>query len=179
MVRAGLVATRLGLGLGVTLGLGGAGGCSLILDFGPGAIPADAAIDAPYTQEECDYREPNNTPAEAMPFLPTDVGPAAICTGDAEDRDLYRFTVPAGTAKVSVRITFANQAGDLDLRIADTTGATTFGRSSGVADGEEVVCPAASPPCPALGAGDYLFEVLPGKPGAVNRYDIALTLTPM
>ena len=175
MVRAGLVAT----GLGLVLCLGGASGCSLILDFGPGALPADAAIDAPYTQEECDFREPNDAVADAMPFAITDVGPAAICAGDPEDRDLYRFTVPAGTASVAVRITFANAAGDLDLRITDASGATSLGRSSGVSDGEAVVCPAASPPCPALGAGEYRCEVIPGKPGAVNRYDIALTITPM
>jgi hypothetical protein len=172
-------ARRLFLALVLALAPALASGCSLILDFSPGAIPVDAAIDAPYTQEECDYREPNNAPAEAMPFAAADVGPAAICAGDTEDHDLYRFTVPAGTAKVAVRISFTNQLGDLDLRITDATGAMTLGQSRGVSDTEEVICPAASPPCPALGAGDYLFEVLPGKPGATNRYDISLTITPM
>jgi hypothetical protein len=173
------LARRLSLTLGLSLALGLTSGCSLILDFSPGAIPVDASIDAPYTQEECDYREPNNVPGEAMAFATTDVGPAAICAGDTEDHDLYRFTVPAATAKVAVRIAFTNQLGDLDLRITDANGSTTFGQSRGVADSEEVVCPAASPPCPALPAGDYIFEVLPGKPGATNRYDISLTITPM
>jgi hypothetical protein len=182
MVRARSVAAGLGvtLGLGLGLGLLGAGGsgCSLILDFSPSAIPVDAQIDASYSQEECDYREPNNAPAEAMPFAVADLGPAAICAGDTEDHDFYRFTVPAGTTKVSVKITFANRDGDLDLKLTDANGSTMLGRSSGVSDGEEIVCPATSPPCPMLPAGDYLFEVLPGKPGAVNRYDIKLTLTP-
>ena len=36
-------------------------GCSLILDFSNKAIPIDAAIDAPYTDVECMYKEPNDT----------------------------------------------------------------------------------------------------------------------
>jgi hypothetical protein len=167
MVRAALVAP----------GLACASGCSLLLDFGPGAIPADAP---PYTQADCDYKEPNNSPAEAVMFEPADIGPAAICAGDPEDRDHYRFTVPAGTAAVSVRVSFVNRpTGDLDLRILDTTGATTFGQSRGFEDVELITCPGSSPVCPALGAGDYVFEVFPAIPGAVNRYDLALTLTPM
>ena len=72
MVRARSAAAGLGLcvvvaGLGLGIGAGGSG-CSLILDFSPSAIPVDAEIDAAYSQEECDYREPNNAPAEAMPF---------------------------------------------------------------------------------------------------------------
>jgi hypothetical protein len=170
MVRAGLPA----------LILAGASACSLVLDFGPGALPRDAGPDAPYTQEECDYKEPNNAPAEAMELLPEEIGPAAICAGDPEDRDFYRFTVPAGTASVSVRISFASRpTGDLDLRITDLSGATTLGQSRGFGDVELVVCPGSSPVCPMLAAGDYLFEVFPATPGAVNRYDIALTITPM
>jgi hypothetical protein len=169
MVRAALV----------VLGLAPAGGCSLLLDFGPGAVPADGD-DLPYTQADCEYKEPNDSPAEAAPFETTDTGPAAICAGPAEDRDFYRFTVPPGTASVSVRVTFARRpSGDLDLRITDTSGSTTFGQSRGFGQVELVTCPGSSPVCPALGAGDYLFEVFPAVPGAVNRYDIALTLTPM
>jgi hypothetical protein len=170
MVRAGLAAVV----------LASASGCSLVLDFGPGALSGDAAPDAPYTQEECDYKEPNNAAAEAMMLAPEDVGPAAICAGEPEDRDFYRFTVPAGTASVSVRVSFTNRpTGDLDLRITDASGSTTFGQSRGFEDVELVVCPGSSPVCPALPAGDYVFEVFPATPGAVNRYDFALTLTPM
>ena len=170
MVRAGLVA----LGLASA----SASGCSLILDFD--SEPGGGSGDLPYTQAECDYGEPNNTVAEATMFTPADLGPAAICAGDPADRDLYRFTVPAGTASVSVRVTFTNRpTGDLDLRITDPTGATTFGQSRGFDDVELVVCPGSSPVCPALSAGDYIFEVFPAVPGAINRYDIALTITPM
>jgi hypothetical protein len=169
MVRVGLVA----------LGLAGASasGCSLILDFSPGAIPGDGP---PYAQAECDYKEPNNAPAEAAALTTADTGPAAICAGDPEDHDFYRFTVPPGTASVGVRIRFTvRPMGDLDLRITDAGGATTLGQSRGFDEEELVVCPGASPVCPVLAAGDYLFEVFPAIPGAVNRYELALTLTPM
>src|SRR3954463_1533575 len=110
MVRAGLIA----------LGVVGASGCSLLLDFSPGAIPKDAAPDAPYSQDECDYKEPNDTPAQAAVFTRTDTGPAAICAGDPADVDYYRFTVPTGTTRVSVRVAFTSgPTTDLDLRITD------------------------------------------------------------
>lgn len=171
MVRAGLAAVSLA-------SLASTSGCSLLLDFSPGAIPADGP---PFTQAECDYLEPNNAPAEAAPITPADVAPAAICPGAVEDRDFYRFTVPASTASVSVRITFATGAAtrDLDLRITDAAGATMYGQSRGFEGEELIVCPGASPVCPQLAAGDYLFEVFPATPGAANRYDIGLTITPM
>src|SRR5687767_7613737 len=84
------------------------GGCSLLLDFGPGAIPVDATADGPYTQAECDYKEPNDAVAMASAITPADVGPAAICAGATEDRDFYKFTVPPSTARVTIRVTFVN-----------------------------------------------------------------------
>lgn len=169
MVRAGLVA----------LGLLGASGCSLLLDFSPGAIPKDAPPEAPYTQDECDYLEPNDTPATAAMLTPADTGPAAICAGDPEDVDYYRFTVPAGTTKVSARITFmSSMTGDLDLQLFDATGAMMLVQSRGFEDEESVTCPGTSPSCPMLAAGTYLLKVFAGTPGSVNRYEIALMLTP-
>jgi len=170
MVRAGLAA----------LCLASTSGCSLLLDFSPGAIPVDAPPEPPYSQSECDFGEPNNSPAEATPLSPTDVGPAAICIGDPEDHDFYRFTVPAGTAKVTVRISLMSATlRDLDLRLSDATGATMLSQSRGVEDTETVECPGSSPACPTLAPGDYLFEVFPAIPGSINRYDLSLTLTPM
>jgi hypothetical protein len=173
MLRAGLAAS------GLALVLAASSGCSLILDFdSAGDDGGDDAV--PYTQAECDFGEPNNTVAEAFVLTPTDVGPAAICPSTPEDRDHYRFTVPAGTANVSVRIMFTNRpTGDLDLRLTDMTGATTFGQSRGFEDVELITCPGSSPVCPSLPAGDYIFEVFPATPGSVNRYEIALTITPM
>jgi hypothetical protein len=156
-----------------------AAGCSLVLDFSEGAIPADASIDGPFSEQDCLYKEPNDVVDQAMVLDPAEVGPAAICPGDPADRDFYKFTVPANTASVTVKITFDNSLGDLDLRLTDPTGATTFAQSRGFANDETIVCPAASPACPMLAEGDYAFEVFAAQPGLTNRYDIALTLTPM
>ena len=159
--------------------LGPAAGCSLILDFSDKAIPIDAQPDAPYTDEQCAYMEPNNSLAEAMVITPADVGPAAICAEDPEDHDFYKFTVPAATASVTVQISFINRpSGDLDLKILDSAG-MLVAQSRGFLDGETIVCPALSPRCDALAPGDYVFEVFPALGGAVNSYEIALTITPM
>ncbi len=151
------------------------GGCSLILDFSESAPPPpDAAL---FTQAECDHKEPNNSIDTAAVIDATEVGPAAICPGD--DHDFYKFTVPPNTASVTVKITFVTSAtGDLDLKLADT-GGSTQGQSRGFENDETVVCPGASPLCPMLAAGDYIFDVFPAQPGFVNRYDIALTITPI
>jgi hypothetical protein len=155
-------------------------GCSLILDFSPSAVPIDAQIDAPYTQAECDYKEPNDTADVAVTIDPAETGPAAICAGAAEDHDFYKFTVPANTASVTVKISFTNRpTGDLDLRLYNATGTTMLGQSRGFGDEETIVCPSASPACSALAPADYVFEVFPALPGSVNNYSIALTLTPM
>jgi len=162
----------------VGLALVSATGCSLALDFSNSAIPLDAQIDAPYTQEQCDYKEPNDSFDTAQVVTSADTGPAAICAGQAPDNDFYKFTVPAGTTKVVVKITFTNRpTGDLDLRLASTSG-MVIASSSGFGSEETITCPAASPPCPTLAAGDYLFEVFPAITGAVNTYDFSLTLTP-
>jgi hypothetical protein len=150
-----------------------AASCSWILDFSDRAIPRDAPPDP---QAECTYREPNDTASTAAAITPADTGPAAIC---GEDRDYYRFAVPAMTAAVEIRIAIAEAAsGDLDLRLLDGAGAP-LAASHGTGDGERITCPGVSPACPALTAGDYVFEVLPAVPGAVNRYTFALILTAM
>lgn len=162
----------------VGLALVGASGCSLALDFSEKAIPIDAQIDAPYTQEQCDYKEPNDSFDTAQVVTSADTGTAAICGGAAEDHDFYKFTVPAGTTKVVVKISFTNRpSGDLDLRLTDTAG-VMIAASRGFGNEETITCPAASPACPTLAAGDYLFEVFPAIAGAVNTYDFSLTLTP-
>jgi hypothetical protein len=154
-------------------------GCSWILDFSDSAIPKDAHTDAPYTQAECDYKEPNNSAATAAVVGQSDTGPAAICAGDAEDHDFYRFTVPAATTKVELRVDYTyRMTGDLDLRLFDKTGTTVVAQSHGFGTEELIICPGSSPACPALAADDYLFEVFPAVAGAVNDYTFALTLTP-
>lgn len=154
-----------------------ASGCSLILDFSDEAIPLDAAIDGPFTQLECDFGEPNESAAAPFTFQPSDVGPAAICEGT--DKDFYKVTIPTNTS-VEFKIGFVSrQGGDLDLRLYDGTGATVISQSREFNMPEEkILCPGSSPPCSALAAGDYIFEVFPGLANAVNRYDIAITIVP-
>jgi hypothetical protein len=175
IVLAALATTVLGFG----------GGCSLLLDFSDKAIPKDAAIDAPdapYTSDECAYKEPNDTFATAAPILLAEVGPAAICAPDAggvEDHDFYKLNIPTGTTSVRFSINFIERpTGDLDLRLYDS-GDNMIAQSRGFTGTETITCPSASPPCPALAAGAYVFEVFPALTGGVNTYNIALAMTPM
>jgi hypothetical protein len=153
-------------------------GCSLILNFDESA-PIDASIDAPYTQAECDYKEPNNSLADAVMIDPaTDTGPAAICkpmSGNPEDEDYYKFTVV--NASVTVRIAFMNRpGGDLDIKLWDAANMTNpVAQSRGFGDGEMITCPGASPSCPTLVPGDYILQVFPAVPGSVNSYTFMIT----
>ena len=155
-------------------------GCSLFLDFSDQAGVHDASIDGPYTVDECAYKEPNNTvdaPATITPGV--DTGPAAICkqAPDAmgDDLDFYKFAVPGGTTKVTLTLTLSPDGGDLDLILYDPQG-NLLGQSRGFSMTETLVCPGVSPACPSLPAGDYVFEVLPGKPGNLNNYTFNVAL---
>lgn len=152
-------------------------GCSLVLDFSDNKIPADAAIDAPYTDDECTYKEPNESIDMAAVIAATDTGPAAICAATPEDHDFYKFTMPAATTTATIKIMFTNRpGGDLDLRLWDPAApANPIGQSRGFGDDETLVCPGASPSCPALTPGsDYVLEVLPGVAGNVNAYTFSV-----
>jgi hypothetical protein len=156
-------------------------GCSLVLDFSDSAAPHDAAIDTPYTADQCAYGEPNDTPDTAAVIAPgTDTGPGAICPTESgvDDLDFYKFTVPAGTTKVTIGLQFTTALGDLDLVLFDSS-ATMKAQSRGFGDTEQIICPNApgtTPLCPTLAAGDYYFEVLPGLPGATNYYTFSVAL---
>ena len=152
-------------------------GCSLILDFSDSAGVHDASIDGPYTQDQCDYKEPNDTLETAAVIDPaTDMGPAAICkVATGEDDDYYRFTVPDGITKTTITLTDAPGGGDLDLKLYDSTG-QVIGQSRNFSDTETFICPAVSPSCPTLAAGDYVFEVLPGSPVNLNNYTFSVVL---
>jgi len=146
-------------------------GCSLVLDFSDKAIPKDAAIDAPYTADECMYKEPNDSLDTAQPITSTDTGPAAICADDPGD--YYKFTV-TGATKVTVAVQFTNRpGGDLDLQLLDAMGIEKSA-SRGFGDGETITCPGAAPACPALPDGDYVMRVFPAVTGAVNAYTFSL-----
>ncbi len=155
-----------------------AASCSLILDFSDNAIPNDAQIDGPYTAAECAYKEPNDSASTAATVTPADTGPAAICAGSVEDRDFYKLTVPAGTTKVELRVSYTFRVGgDIDLRLYDQAGTSLLSQSNNFGNEERIVCPGTSPACPTLAANDYVFEVLPAQ-GAVNSYTFAVALTP-
>jgi hypothetical protein len=163
----------------LSLLLAGTTGCSLLLDFSEDAVPKDATPDSAFSQAECDFKEPNDSAAEAALLDVAEVGPGAVCERSAgvQDRDFYRFTVPAGTTTVTVSISFVSSAtGDLDLRLYDATGATVLASSVGFGDTEQIVCPGPSPTCAALAEGDYLFEVFSPVAGGANRYDLSLQL---
>ena len=135
------------------------------------AIPKDAMIDAPYTADDCAYKEPNDTLDTAAVITATDTGPAAICANDPAD--YYKFTI-AGTTTVTWAIQFTNrQGGDLDLEILDTTGAQKA-ISRGFGDGETIMCPGAAPACPTLADGDYIMRVFPATLGSVNAYTFSV-----
>jgi hypothetical protein len=155
------------------------GGCSLLLDFSPKAAPADAAIDAPYNHSECQYMEPNDTIATATAISPgVDTGPAAVCplVMGVDDLDFYKFTVPAGTTKVTVTSTFQNKLGDLDMKLYNAASEAVVAASLGFTDGETITCPGSSPPCPTLSPGDYVFEVYGAEAGVTNAYTFAVAL---
>lgn len=149
--------------------------CSFITNFDK-ELPVDAAPDAPYTQTECDFGEPNDTFAEAA-VLDAGDGAAAICApaaGNPEDRDFYSFTATGNPATITLM--FGNRpGGDLDLKLWDASG-TMVAQSRGFGGSEMIVCPGASPSCPALTAGMvYAIEVFPGVSGSVNAYTFSIT----
>jgi Bacterial pre-peptidase C-terminal domain len=152
-------------------------GCSLILDF---SGTTKAPPDAPFSDAECAFKEPNDTAQSAVALALTDVGPAAICstTMGVDDHDFYKITVPTSTV-VSAKITFVQFAtGDLDLKLTDAQG-TVLASSRGFDNDEQITCPGSTPPCAGpLAAGEYILEVFPANPGMANRYDLAITVTP-
>ncbi len=152
-------------------------GCSLILDFSDKAGVHDASLDGPYTKDQCDYKEPNDTLDTAAVIDPaTDMGPAAICkTASGEDDDYYKFTIPAGITKLTLKLIDAPGGGDLDLKLYDSTG-QVVGQSRNFSDTETLICPAVSPACPSLAPADYTFEVLPGSPVNLNNYTFSVTV---
>lgn len=148
-------------------------GCSLILDFDE-ALPADAAIDAVYSQAECDYFEPNDTLATAHAATATDTGPAAICsTPGTEDHDFYKFSATGGTVTVGIQFT-SRAGGDLDIKLYRESDMTMVAQSRDFGGSEMITCPGSSPACPTLAAGAYILEVFPGVSGSVNSYRFSI-----
>ncbi len=144
-------------GLAAVAGLACAqAGCSLILDFDQ---PVDAGpADAPVTDTACLAFEPNEDAASAIAIVAGD-HEAAICGGG--DTDYFKITLD-GTQSVLARITFMNRngAGDIDLKLLNSSGASVLDESRTSADTEEVKCPGGLQCTGPLPAGDYLLQVL-------------------
>ena len=115
---------------------------------GPGA-PSCGAPMAP----SCDPAGGNDTIARATP-LAAGTTSARLCTGDV---DLYR--VDAGTANVTVVLSFRHAAGDLDLQAIRADG-SVIAESNGTSDEERVQA-----------SGTFYVRVL-GYAGAANDYTI-------
>ncbi len=98
--------------------------------------------------------------------LSTDGSPASgrVCDGDS---DFFRFTVPAGAARlVAVSTKFVDADGDIDVRLLDATGALVVS-STGISD-EELIFR-------SLAAGDYVVEVF-GFQTAENTYTTSASI---
>jgi hypothetical protein len=148
-------------------------GCSLILDFDP---PGEGPpIDAAVTDERCMAFEPNDELAQATPIGVGDLM-AAICGGEVDN---YRITLD-GVSNVTVSVSFLNRggAGDIDLRLLNSTGASSIDDSRTSNDVETVQCPGGDLCNSALPAGDYLVQVLPFNAAVMSEYTLSYTTTP-
>lgn len=145
------------------------GGCSLILDFDK--PPEPGPIDAPVTAELCLAFEPNESPTAATMIAPGDYM-AAICLGET---DFYKLTLD-GNQSVFASITFSNRggAGDIDLRLLNSVGATTIDESRTSNDMEDVMCPGGIMCNSPLPAGDYLLQVLGFNAAVESAYTLHL-----
>src|SRR5215204_3061383 len=99
-VRCAALAAVLGAGLG------GATGCSLLLDFGDPIEGEHDAAPSDASEAACLFGEPNESVESAHALEPGSAGPAAICPhGSDPDDDFYGFQVD-GTQDVTIRILF-------------------------------------------------------------------------
>ena len=105
--------------------------------------------------------EPDST---ASPRLIATNGNGAAGRICADDTDFYGFTLSA-TRQVGILVQFVDDAGDLDIRLKDSTGATVTSAAS-VTDDELIVR--------ELPAGSYTVEIF-GFLGALNTYTVSVT----
>jgi hypothetical protein len=165
------------MAVGVRAGAGLAGlalltGCQLVLDFSPlrGANPDAGAPDGPVGPTSCDVLEPNDSLAEAQPI---DTGTlqmfqASICPSG--DSDFYRFTLD-GAQDLSVLVTFASGANDLELELYNVTNDIPLVLSTGE-DGDEQIVQAQDGRLPV---GDYAVRVFGRSNAVVNDYQLTWT----
>ena len=77
-------------------------GCSLLLDFSDGAVPVDAEIDGPFSQAECDYKEPNENAGAPAVFDVTETGPVVAAGGTRKVKRVAEADVMVAARPFSV-----------------------------------------------------------------------------
>ncbi len=113
-------------------------------------------LPAPARCPDDDAFEDNDDQASASPIDPSEAVTGMICP---DDDDFYELSVP-GACSVMAELVFRDAAGDLDLRLLDSTGATVDSSAS-VTDYETVDAD--------VSAGTYTLRVY-GFNGAENGY---------
>lgn len=108
-----------------------------------------------------DAFEPNDDPASAVSVYGGS-GQASICPGDD---DWYAIQATSGAAQI-IRITFLNDAGDLDMALYDEGGALV-GISQGTIDLEEIVFTSTQQ--------QLLYLYVYGYGGSENHYTIQIS----
>ncbi len=170
------VGVRAGAGIA---GLGLLPGCQLVLDFsslGDAGGPDAGAPDGPAGPRFCDVLEPNEALADAQSI---DTGSlqmfdASICPSG--DVDFYRFALD-GTQDLSVLVTFASGANDLELELYSASGVLLVFSSD--QDGDELIVRSAAQQGSPPAAGDYTVRVFGRSDAAVNDYQLTWTRGPL
>jgi len=160
-------------------------GCSLVLDFGgdirdggPGGDDATGGDGGSL----CDFLEPNNNQATAMPIV-AGTFQAEVCPDG--DRDWYSFSLN-GAQDLTVQITFDNMMGegDLDMLLFSETGVELDPKGNGFGDVERIERTATSTVCMnnatlcRLPAGNYAVQVFAFDGRRQNAYTLELTIDP-
>lgn len=146
-----------------------AGGCSLILDFAPGADsgPGDDAGSDAGAAVNCAVGEPNDAVDEAGAI--DDSVAAAIC-GDGPD--YWSFEVD-GAQDVTIELTFTAGANDLEMQLLSMAG-EVLTISTGTDANEQIEQSSALGN--QLDAGTYVIAVLGRETTAENDYQLAVDI---
>ncbi|HUS63201.1 MAG TPA: hypothetical protein VMZ28_01620 [Kofleriaceae bacterium] len=147
----------------------GAAGCSLLLDFAPGADggPGDDAGSDAGAAVNCTVGEPNDT-VDAAGAIDDSVA-AAIC---ADGPDYWSFEVD-GAQDVAIELTFTAGANDLEMQLLSMEG-EVLTISTGTDANEQIEQSSALGN--QLEAGTYIIAVLGRETTAENDYQLAVEI---
>ncbi len=150
---------------------------SLSLGIGFTAVGAQFEAVVGSTSNVCTAYEPNETLATA-PTITAGTYQLSICTGG--DKDFFRFAVTDGIAgAVDIQIDFDNNkgAGDLELRLYDSTG-MLIDQSMGFGDVESITRDGLTGGEP-LAIGEYVLEVYGFNAAVTSDYQLTLAIDPI